>query len=309
MKQMQQSADNRPKSKFALIKRVFSTYTKNRKIVIVKYKKPNWRLYDKDEFEDRRASGMLDEPYDEDDDEKLKPPSAVKRKGSVTETEIASTLNLAPKSDEPVDLTTSVGDVPDFHCAECSRTFPNLVRYHAHMQIHKSGSSGSSSNGRKRKLNLGSKETSNPRKSNKVPKLIEEEEERILQVDGETDLDDLIGITEASQSVSIPSTSTTVTMAQITQNANGQLVVNAPASAFADFSGASIVFSSSSSHQPTHLLILKRHPGDPLQTDTNSFIQVSMSFSSSLTWQQNKLERLFFSNFYVSLLLARKTVA
>lgn len=69
-----------------------------------------------------------------------------------------------------------------------------------------------------------------------------------------------------------PSTSTTTTMmgstmAQITQAANGQLVVSAPSSAFGDLGGASIVFSSSSSHPPTHLLILKRHPGDSLHQD------------------------------------------
>ena len=275
---MQQSADNRPKSKFALIKRVFSTYTKNRKIVIVKYKKPNWRLYDKDEFEERRASGSLDEPYDEEDDEKLKPPPGLKRKGSATESDIASSAPTTPTKQPEMDEKKSVvvlsGGSSDFHCVECSRTFPNLVRFHAHMQIHKSGS-------KKRKLPLG------PGKS-KRPKVVveeEEEEERILQVDGETDLDDLIGIADAppaSAASQMPPTSTTVTMAQITQAANGQLVVNAPQSAFTDFGGASIVFSSSSTHPPTHLLILKRHPGDSRSTDAGSFIQLEPTSSVSV---------------------------
>ena len=265
IKQMQQAADSRPKSKLALIKRVFSTYTKNRKIVIVKYKKPELRLYDKEEYHERLLCGTLDVPYNEqDDDEKLKPPSALKRKGSATESEISSAAENLVQKIEETDPLPSSSDSTDFHCSECSRTFPNLIRYHAHMQIHKPTGSG-----KKRKLKLGH-ETSSPGKR-KVSKIVEEEEERILQVDGETDLDDIIGDpTDAAQSTGA-TTSTTMT---ITQAANGQLVVNAPpSSAFSDFTGASIVFSSSSTHRPpTHLLILKRHPGDG--SDTGSIIQL-----------------------------------
>jgi len=25
----------------------------------------------------------------------------------------------------------------DYNCSKCSRSFPNLIRYHAHMQMHK----------------------------------------------------------------------------------------------------------------------------------------------------------------------------
>jgi hypothetical protein len=263
MKQMQQSADNRPKSKFALIKRVFSTYTKNRKIVIVKYKKAQWRLYDREEFEERSVAGTVDDPYDEEDDNndwKIKLAAAVKRKGSATESEISLASiehrqSISERVPVKIEAEESSGQVTDFHCSECDRTFPNLIRFHAHMQMHKAGAS------KKRKS-----EKSKPPAKKRSKKLIEEE--RILQVDGETDLDDLIGCNDSIGTTQpVSTTTTTMTMAQITQAANGQLVVSAPSSAFGDLGGASIVFSSSSSHPPTHLLILKRHPGDSLHQD------------------------------------------
>ena len=260
MKQMQQSADNRPKSKFALIKRVFSTYTKNRKIVIVKYKKPQWRLYDREEFDERIIAGTVDDPYDEDDDNndwKTKLAAAVKRKGSATESEISlATIEHRQSVSERAKVEEESDEqATDFHCSDCERTFPNLIRFHAHMQMHKAGAS------KKRK----SEKSKTPGKK-RTKKLIEEE--RILQVDGETDLDDLIGSNDSIGTTQPVSTTTsTMTMAQITQSANGQLVVSAPSSAFGDLGGASIVFSSSSNHPPTHLLILKRHPGDNLHQD------------------------------------------
>ena len=149
---MKQMADNRPKSKFALIKRVFSTYTKNRKIVIVKYKVPESRLYDRDEYEERKRDGTLDEPYDEEADDvtlKVKSSAVLKRKGSVTEAESSvfepQQVPLRQESVREVEEreSTSGGgdDETEFHCSECSRSFPNLIRYHAHMQMHKAGAS------------------------------------------------------------------------------------------------------------------------------------------------------------------------
>jgi hypothetical protein len=150
-KRMKQIADNRPKSKFALIKRVFSTYTKNRKIVVVKYKVSESRIYDREEYEDRKRDGTLDEPYDEEADDvtlKVKSSAAVlKRKGSVTEAESSvfepPQVPLRPESVREVEERESTsgagGDEADFHCSECSRSFPNLIRFHAHMQMHKDG--------------------------------------------------------------------------------------------------------------------------------------------------------------------------
>ena len=298
MRQMQQSADSRPKSKFALIKRVFSTYTKKRKIVIVKYKQPESRLYDWDEYQERKLAGTLNEPYDEEQDDtliKVKLAAAVKRKGSVTENEAPIFIE---QQCDPQEVGEE-GDSTDFHCSECDRTFPNLIRFHAHMQMHKAGAS---------KKRTSSPASANPakKKARKIKDIQEErilqvdglidldfeDEQRIPQLDGETDFDDLIGSndlicsTPSSMTTTSSSSMMSSTMAQITQAANGQLVVSTPSSPFGDLGGASIVFSSNSSHAPTHLLILKRHPGEQdslIQFESSSMSAMSQQSAPTLT--------------------------
>ena len=70
MKQIQ----GRPKTKSCLIKHVFSAVAKKRKIVVVRYKKPEQRIFDLEEYFERRDEDRLDEPYNEDvDDPTMKP--------------------------------------------------------------------------------------------------------------------------------------------------------------------------------------------------------------------------------------------
>lgn len=61
-------------------------------------------------------------------------------------------------------LSTREKTPEDFQCASCSRTFPNLIRYHAHMQMHKD--------------DLAKKQRSNCNKPTS--------DDRILQLDGST---------------------------------------------------------------------------------------------------------------------------
>merc|ERR1712080_680349 len=59
---------NKTKCKPALLKHVFSTYTKRRRIVIVRYKKPECKIFDLEEYNTRLNEGSLDEFFDEDED-------------------------------------------------------------------------------------------------------------------------------------------------------------------------------------------------------------------------------------------------
>ena len=67
-KRMKQILD-RPKTKGNLIKNIFFKVAKKRKIVVVRYRKPDQRMYDLDEYFDRKETERLDEPYDEDVDD------------------------------------------------------------------------------------------------------------------------------------------------------------------------------------------------------------------------------------------------
>ena len=186
MKQIQSRSS--PKTKSCLIKHVFSAVAKKRKIVVVRYKKPEQRIFDLEEFFERRDENRLDELYDEDvDDPTMKPNrSSSSSKASVIKTSTSSSSTSAAEKVENSFEKPSTAMVEDEEywrddpeylqsldslvCFQCQRTFPNVVRMHAHLQMHHE------SNSKKIQRRM-SKDFS-----------VDQDQDRIVQLDGETDL-------------------------------------------------------------------------------------------------------------------------
>ena len=145
MKQIQ----GRPKTKSCLIKHVFSAVAKKRKIVVVRYKKPEQRIFDLEEYFERRDEDRLDEPYNEDvDDPTMKPKPKIAK---------SSPMPIAIEDEYWRDDPAYLKSLETLICHQCDRTLPNVVRMHAHLQMHH--------------------ESSNKKKS-----------DNIVQLDGENDL-------------------------------------------------------------------------------------------------------------------------
>ena len=89
MKQIQ-GHNRSPKTKSCLIKHVFSAVAKKRKIVVVRYKKPERRIFDLEEFFERCDQNRLDEAYDEDTDDPTMKPNRSSSKASVIKTSSAA---------------------------------------------------------------------------------------------------------------------------------------------------------------------------------------------------------------------------
>ena len=184
MKQIQ----NRPKSKSCLIKHVFSAVAKKRKIVVVRYRKPEQRIFDLDEYVERSRTSRLDEPYDEDVDDPtlIKQPKTTSSKQSSKSSSGSSSwspsrLTLATDEDDSWrNDPDCLESLETLSCVECSRSgnprsFPNKQRMHAHLQMH---------------LQNQSKSKSKPASSKSKPDQLEESAatDHIIQLDGANDL-------------------------------------------------------------------------------------------------------------------------
>lgn len=138
---------NKTKDKPALLKHVFSTYTKRRKIVIVRYKKAEHKIYDMEEYTARSLCGALDESYDEDDDEICvrETPSKIKKARSnetpppkLSPIKPGSSM-MAERKDQATALLLEAQNLElevNLDCHICKRTFPNRIRLLAHFQMH-----------------------------------------------------------------------------------------------------------------------------------------------------------------------------
>ena len=79
-----EKSELKPKTKSCLIKHVFSAVAKKRKIVVVKYRKPQTRIFDLEEYQRRCQENRLDEAYNEDtDDPTLFKPKKAKIRDSI----------------------------------------------------------------------------------------------------------------------------------------------------------------------------------------------------------------------------------
>ena len=193
--------DVKPKSKFSLIKNVFKTYVKSRKIVMVKYRKPEARFYELEEFLERREEGTLDEPYDEDTDDptlfafqsKSTKSTPVKKESKSASRSNTVTPNVSD-SESDDDSEAMVNANGKYQCNKCPREFVKLVRFHAHRQMHKD-----SKQMKKRKKSVDEERISQVDGAPEDFRMMQvdgafdlsddEEEERIMQVDGEHDLE------------------------------------------------------------------------------------------------------------------------
>jgi DNA-directed RNA polymerase subunit M/transcription elongation factor TFIIS len=187
MKQIQ----GRPRTKSCLIKHVFSAVAKKRKIVVVRHRKPENRIYDKAEYEDRKSSGNLDEVYDEDTDDPTLKPRIKQPKIELVEPIVNDQEAIAVEDwREDEDYLESLETLK---CYECGRSLPNAIRMHAHLQMHRESAS---------------------KKAAKT-------EERILQVDGENDL--LLDDEDDNALVGPASTSNNTTQLYILKNQDAKV--------------------------------------------------------------------------------------
>ena len=126
-KRMKQIQQNKPKTKSCLIKHVFSAVAKKRKIVVVRYRKPEERIYDLEEYFDRQREGRLDEPYDEDTDDPTMKSKGSSRAVVQTTTEVASATIVADDEywrEDPGCLAS----LESLVCHYCQRNLPNKLR-------------------------------------------------------------------------------------------------------------------------------------------------------------------------------------
>ena len=136
MKQIQ----GRPKTKSCLIRHVFSAVAKKRKIVVVRYRKPEQRIFDREEYFERCASDRLNDPYDEDtEDPTMFKPAKVSKAAKQQPTPSASPSLVPAALDEDEwwrDDPAYLESLKTLTCLECGRSLPNTVRMHAHLQMH-----------------------------------------------------------------------------------------------------------------------------------------------------------------------------
>ena len=220
---------NKTKDKPALLKHVFSTYTKRRKIMVVKYRKPKHKIIDLDEYN----LHFNEEPLVVDNDEcsmvnsvpKDTPSKAAKTKVEENQAKVPPIKIpvLKIKVDEIDEMETSEDisnseSAVNLDCHICKRSFPNRIRLLAHFQMH---SDDDAKKKRKKAIDVEPREDLEDLMSMKID-----------QVDGSTD------ITE-------PSASTSSSKDSVISNETLSHVANAP------------------DQQPTaHLLILRRENED-----------------------------------------------
>ena len=150
----------RPKSKLSLIRHVFKTYTKGRRVVDVKVRWAESKISDLDEYLRLRRDGEKDEEYDEQGDREgtvaqPPPPSTPLKRPLSSEEAVAGSPSSSPNpkrsrsgsvdtadgvNEESVDggeeWSASMFDFESLRCRPCSKTFPNAARLSAHKQMH-----------------------------------------------------------------------------------------------------------------------------------------------------------------------------
>merc|ERR1712156_1054264 len=123
---------NKTKDKPALLKHVFSTYTKRRKIMVVKYKRPIHKIFDLDDYNE-----------DTEDYSSTKDTPSKAKKSKVEESPAKLPPLKIPISNFKVDETSSKDESEEFinlesetnlDCHICKRSFPNRIRLPAHFQ-------------------------------------------------------------------------------------------------------------------------------------------------------------------------------
>ena len=138
---------NKNENKPALLKHVFSTYTKRRRIMVVKYRKPQHKILDLGEYNAIHNGGKLDVDYDEDSTvysyPKDTPSKAKKTKVEESPSKDSPTKMplLALGADEmdkmQVKEDSSIPEtMANLDCHICKRSFPNRIRLLAHFQMH-----------------------------------------------------------------------------------------------------------------------------------------------------------------------------
>ena len=142
------SSNMRPKSKLSLIRHVFKTYTKGRRVVDVKVRWAECKIHDLVDYFELSASGRLDEPYDEQRDkdgtsaQQLIMGGGRKRQaGSEADDQPSLKRSKAAgdrsSSSSPSEQWSEVSfDFEALLCKACSKTFPNAARLNAHKQMH-----------------------------------------------------------------------------------------------------------------------------------------------------------------------------
>ncbi len=253
MKQIQ----GRPKTKGCLIKHVFSTAAKKRKIVVVKYRKPSRRIFDKDEYFERVEDGTLDDDYNEDTDDPTMKQRPRPSKSSESNPPTPLSVNLDDEEEAKWRADKKyVNSLESLECALCGRSFANVIRMHAHLQMH-------FETNRKQK-----QQTKSSAEAGDIPQvdgefdlsdvedMDEDEGGGIDQVDGETDLV-LDTATTNAAATSAPRTAGTLTSSQ---RSSGLIRATT---------------TTGSNGNPTQLLILRRGSGSQMATGSASATAVS----------------------------------
>ena len=281
----------RPKSKLSLIRHVFKTYTKGRRVVDVKVRWAESKIRDLDEYlRLRRDDERDEEEYDEQRDrdgtiaQPSPPPTPLKRPlssedaaGSASSSPKRSRSGSADTADEANEESADVGeewsasmfDFESLQCRPCSKTFPNAARLSAHKQMHVDEMR------RKRKRG---KVATTGQKPKTLPQLdgafdvdfeaedgegeeeMNDEESGLPQLDGENDV--MMPIAPASMQVTGPPTTSTASQQQ-RQNGGGQSVIfTSSGQPSAVVSNVSAPFSSSvtnagATSNPTHVFIVR----------------------------------------------------
>ena len=320
MKQTQQTTRNlKPKSKLALIRRVFSTYTKSRKIVVVKYRKPESRIFSLEEYHERKAAGSLDIPYDEDVDDptivKMKTPAKkgadvmtkrptaiFYRSGSWDERQQMEEQKKRMRStSESPEEGDDLGDGDDcdpppkqskLQCPECSRILPNLVRMHAHKQMHLDAAKRKQrSKGPTEKAPLSSSSSASSPSVSYDDCKTELIHDAIAQLDGETGIDLVPSSTTASSTSSSTPSIPYQTLSSASSNGH-TVIVTTGVSSSAGVMMSSAASTGSPSQTPTHVLILKSGVAQPtslLRPVSNVSVVSPFSKSQSASSHQQSL--------------------
>ena len=152
----------RPKSKLSLIRHVFKTYTKGRRVVDVKVRWAEGKIRDLDDHLRLRKDGRLDDEdddYEEQNDRdgtiaQTSPATPLKRPLSSEDAARSASSSPLPKrsrsdsadavaegaleesSDFGEEWSASMFDFESLQCKPCSKTFPNAARLSAHKQMH-----------------------------------------------------------------------------------------------------------------------------------------------------------------------------
>ena len=280
----------RPKSKLSLIRHVFKTYTKGRRVVDVKVRWAEGKIRDLDDYLRWRKEGEEDEVYDEERDRdgtiaQPSPPTPLKRPLSSEDAARSASSSPNPKrprslggadavdavNEEDADIGeewfASMFDFESLQCKPCSKTFPNAARLSAHKQMHLDEMRKK----RKRcKVATGQKTKALPQLDGAFDVDFDSEDEEeawadnergagLPQLDGENDV--MMPIAPASAHVPGPPTTSAAAGQQQRQNGGGQSVILTtsapPSSAAASNEAGAATFASSAQSNPTHVFIVR----------------------------------------------------